>query len=106
MVANISNMVTYLKSHGVTTLLINETDNITGDLKATDMSLSYVADNLILLRYAEYLGQIIRVIGCLKKRFGGFQGELRRLKITSSGLEVSEKLEHLRGILTGTPTRE
>lgn len=106
MVAHVSNMATYLKARGVTSLLVNEVDTITGDLRATDLSLSYVSDNIILMRYAEYSGQIIRVIGCLKKRFGNFQSELRRLKITPSGLEVSEKLEHLRGILTGTPTRD
>lgn len=104
MVAHVCNMVTYLKSHSVTTLLVNEAENITGDLKATEFAVSYVADNIVLMRYAEYSGQVIRVIGCLKKRFGRFESELRQLHITEEGLRVSEKLEHLRGILTGTPT--
>ncbi|MDQ3817088.1 MAG: AAA family ATPase [Acidobacteriota bacterium] len=103
MVANISNMVTYLNGKGVTTLLINEVENITGDLRATEFAVSYVADNIILMRYAEYNGQVIKIIGCLKKRLGSFQPELRELHITSEGMEVSEKLENMRGILTGVP---
>ncbi|HEX8748265.1 MAG TPA: ATPase domain-containing protein [Pyrinomonadaceae bacterium] len=104
MVANISNMVTYLNGKGVTTLLINEVENITGDLRATEFAVSYVADNIILLRYAEYDSQVIKIIACLKKRLGTFQPELRQLHITTGGIEVGEKLEKMRGILTGTPT--
>ncbi|HEV2798905.1 MAG TPA: ATPase domain-containing protein [Pyrinomonadaceae bacterium] len=103
MVANISNLVTYLNGKGVTTLLINEVENITGDLKATEFAVSYVADNIILLRYAEYNSRVIKIIACLKKRLGMFQPELREMHITSDGIEVSEKLENLRGILTGVP---
>ncbi len=103
MVANISNLVTYLNGRGVTTLLINEVENITGDLRATEFAVSYVADNIILLRYAEYSGRVIKIIACLKKRLGTFQPELRELHITPEGIEVSEKLENLRGILTGVP---
>jgi circadian clock protein KaiC len=104
MVANISNLVTYLNGRGVTTLLINEVENITGDLKATEFAVSYVADNIILMRYAEYNGRVIKIIACLKKRLGTFEPELRELHITSEGIEVSEKLENLRGILTGVPS--
>ena len=103
MVANISNLVTYLNGKGVTTLLINEVENITGDLKATEFAVSYVADNIILLRYAEYNSQVIKIIGCLKKRLGTFQPELRQLHISPDGIRVSEKLENMRGILTGVP---
>ena len=103
MVANISNLVTYLNGKGVTTLLINEVENITGDLKATEFAVSYVADNIILMRYAEYSSRVIKIIACLKKRLGAFQPELRELHINSGGISVSEKLENLRGILTGVP---
>jgi len=103
LVANISNLVTYLNGKGITTLLINEVENITGDLRATEFAVSYVADNIILLRYAEYNSRVIKIIACLKKRLGTFQPELRELHITSEGIRVSEKLENLRGILTGVP---
>ena len=103
MVANVSNLVTYLNGRGVTTLLVNEVENITGDLKATEFAVSYLADNIVLLRYAEYESTVIKVVACLKKRLGGFQPELRQLRIDGDGIHVSARLDHLRGILTGVP---
>jgi circadian clock protein KaiC len=103
-VAHIHNLVTYLRRQAVTTFLLYEVEYITGDLRATEFAMSHLADNIILFRYAEYASRVIKVIGCLKKRLGGFQSELRELLITSSGIQVSEKLEHLRGILTGVPS--
>lgn len=102
--AHIHNMVSYLSRNGVSTLLINEVEHITStSLKATDLGVSHLADNIVLLRYAEYAGQVIKIVGCLKKRIGNFQPELRQMKVSASGIEISEKLQHLQGILTGVP---
>ena len=103
-IAHIHNLVTYLHRQGVTTFLLYEVAYITGDLRATEFGMSHLADNIIIFRYVEYASRVIKVIGCLKKRLSGFQSELRELLITSSGMRVSEKLEHLRGILTGVPS--
>jgi circadian clock protein KaiC len=103
--AHIHNLVMYLSRNGVTTLLISEVENIAGGpLMATDLGVSHYADNVILLRYAEHAGQVIKVVNCLKKRLGNFQPELREYRVTSEGISVGNKLSHLRGVLTGTPT--
>ncbi|MDB5796943.1 MAG: kaiC [Paucimonas sp.] len=107
--AHIHNLVTYLQRLEVTTLLVNEVEHITStSLKATDLGVSHLADNIILLRYAEHAGRVTKIIGCLKKRIGNFQPELRNIEVGTNGIHISEKLQHLRGILTGTPvsTRE
>jgi circadian clock protein KaiC len=104
LVANIHNLVTCLNRRGVTTLLINEVEHITGNLMATELGVSYLADTIILMRYAEHAGQVIKVISCLKKRLGDFQPELRQMRVTARGIEISDKLEHLRGVLTGIPS--
>ena len=101
--AHVSNLVHYLERMGVTSFLINEIEHITGSLMATELGVSHLADNIILLRYAEYSGRVIKVIACLKKRLGDFQPDLRALQITANGLQVGEKLENLRGVLTGVP---
>jgi len=101
--AHLQNMVIYLRSQGVSVLMINEVENITGDLKMTEMGISFLADNIILLRYIERRGKVTRAIGCLKKRLGAFSTELRELVIGARGLEVGEVLEELQGVLTGVP---
>lgn len=100
---HIRNLVHYLNRYGVTSFLINEVEFITGSLRTTELAVSHLADNIILLRYAEYAGQVIKVIACLKKRLGSFQTDLRELHITPQGIQVGEKLAKLRGVLTGIP---
>jgi circadian clock protein KaiC len=103
-VAHLHNLAVYLSGRGATTILLNEVENITGELKATEIGISHLADNIILLRYAEHASRVVKIVACLKKRLGNFQPELRELTITPEGIKVSEKLEGLTGILTGVPT--
>lgn len=103
--AHIHNLVCYLSRNEVTTILINEVEHITStSLKATDLGVSHLADNIVLLRYAEYRGKITKIVSCLKKRTGNFEPELRQITADSSGIHISEKLQHLQGILTGVPS--
>jgi circadian clock protein KaiC len=63
-VAHVHNLVSYLSRHGVTTLLTNEAESIAGPtVTASELGVSHLADNLLLLRYAESRGGLIRVIG-------------------------------------------
>ena len=101
--SHIHNLVNYLGCHHVSSFLINEVEAITGNLLATEIGVGHLSDNILLARFAEYQGRIIKVIACLKKRLGDFQPELRELRITSAGIEVGAKLENLRRVLTGVP---
>jgi circadian clock protein KaiC len=94
----------YLRNMGVTGLITNEVPNITGEFRATDQGMSYLADSIIVLRHVEYKGSLQKVIGVLKMRTSTFENQLRELEITSQGLQVGDPLPELRGILTGTPT--
>ncbi|MFW6269365.1 MAG: ATPase domain-containing protein, partial [Bacillota bacterium] len=93
----------YLKKNGVTVFMINEMKNITGDFKVTDYNTSYLADNIIFLRYLEIHGKLKKAIGVLKKRMSGFENTMREYRITRSGIKVGEPLKNLRGILNGNP---
>jgi len=105
-ITNMQNIINYVRRNRASLFIVNEQEKITGDLQITDLGVSYVADNVILIRYAEVYGQVIKVINCLKKRLGNHQPELRELKITEQGLEVGDKLVNLRGLLTGVPTHD
>jgi circadian clock protein KaiC len=93
----------FLRSAGVTTLLINEVHQITGNFQASEERTSNLADNIVFLRHVEYRGEMRKVIGTLKMRTSDFERSLRELAITSDGVRVGEPLPQLRGILTGTP---
>ena len=91
----------YLRNMGVTVILVDETPQITGEFRATDADVSYLADNILFLRYVEMQGELRRVVGVLKKRTSDFQKQLRELTITGDGLIVGEPLAGYSGILTG-----
>jgi circadian clock protein KaiC len=93
----------YLQNMGVAVLLISEIEAITGDFRATEAGISYLADNIVFLRYLEVQGELRRAIGVLKKRLTGFENTLREIEITRYGIKVGKPLTELRGILRGTP---
>ncbi len=94
----------YLKNMGVTGLLVYEVPEITGEFRVTRADVSYIADNIVFLRYVEIGGELRRVVGVLKKRTSDFEKVLRELRITGDGLVVGEPLAGFRGILSGVPT--
>lgn len=95
----------YMGNMGVTTFLISETPNVTGEFVTTNLNASYLADNIIFLRYLEIDGEIRKAIGVLKKRLSDFEKTIRELTISSKGITVSEPLKNLRGLLSGVPQK-
>ena len=94
----------YLKNMGVTVILVVETHSVAGgEFTVTEVGLSYLADNLIFLRYLELGGELCKAIGVPKKRVSNFERTLREFTITKYGIKVGEPLTQLRGILTGVP---
>lgn len=103
LVTNLHALGRYLKNMGVTVLMIEEVENITGGFQATDVGISYLADNIVFLRHLELHGEMRKVIGVLKMRTSDFERTLREFEITERGITVGESLTQLRGILSGTP---
>jgi len=103
MLRHLHSLSEYLKSLGVTVILINEIQNITGDFRVSDQGISYLADNIIFMRYLEIRGEMNKAIGVLKKRLSNFEKTLREAEITKFGFKIGKPLTELRGVLTGNP---
>lgn len=103
MVHHIHSLGRYLKNMGVTTLLIDETSAVIGEFRATEDNVSYIADNIVVLRHIELSGEIRKAVGVLKKRISDYERTLREYAITGDGIQVGEPLTGLRGILSGAP---
>jgi circadian clock protein KaiC len=93
----------YLKNMGVTVILVDEIDTVTGEFRATNSGISYLADNVVFLSYLEMGGELRKVAGVLKKRVGDFERTLREFRITAEGIAVGDPLTDLRGVLRGDP---
>lgn len=101
--AHLHALCKYLTNMGVTVLLTVEVEQIVGDFSATGWGISYLADNILFLRYLEINGELRKAVGVLKKRLSDFEKTLREIEITRYGIKVGKPLTNLRGILTGTP---
>ncbi|MFN8467559.1 MAG: ATPase domain-containing protein [Caldilineaceae bacterium] len=106
LVAQLHALCKYLKNMGVAVILINELEAVTGEFKATELGISYLADNIIILRYLELNGELHKAIGVLKKRLSDFEKTLREMEITRYGLKIGKPLTGLRAILSGMPIGE
>jgi circadian clock protein KaiC len=92
----------YLQNVGVTILLINEVLHIT-DFRITEVGLSYLADNVIFLRYIEQHdpagAQIGRIIGVLKKRLSDFDKSLHLFELSANGIAIGDAVANFNGLL-------
>ena len=100
LVRNLHALCKYLQGIGVAVLLINETETITtNEFRATDLGISYVADNILFLRYFERNGEMRKGIGVLKKRLTDFEQTMREIEITRYGLKIGKPLAEMKDIL-------
>lgn len=96
-----------LARQGVSVLLINEVEAMTGQFRVSEKGISYLSDNVILLRYVEVDGGIQKTLGVLKKRLSGFDNRLHAFELDAPrGFVVGEPIEGLSGVLLGTPVRQ
>ena len=77
LISHVHALSEYLSYRGVTGIIISEVQSITGEFRATEMGISYLADNIIFLRYIEIGGAVRRAMGVLKKRLSSFENTLR-----------------------------
>ncbi|MDX6474651.1 MAG: circadian clock protein KaiC [Gaiellaceae bacterium] len=91
-------------SIGATTLLTSETTAFFGPAFELPHGLAFVADNVILLRYAEVDAEVRRVLAVIKMRDGDHAKDLLEVETTKHGMSVIGKFAGLTGVLGGNPT--
>ncbi|MDB5095769.1 MAG: putative circadian clock protein KaiC [Cyanobacteria bacterium RYN_339] len=107
MVGRLHAQCKYLQNMGVAVLLINEVESVGGDFRVTDLKISYLADNVIYIRYMERHNgdrvSLCKALGVLKKRLTDFDSSIRELTFDAEGIHVSQPLVGVNSILSGFP---
>jgi len=98
----------YLQNMGVAVFLTNEVQQIAGGFQASEHEISYVAGNILYLRYMERRTEagaleVGRCIGVLKKRLSDFDHTVCEFRITGGGIKGGGPIVGLRGILSTMP---
>ncbi|HEY8607880.1 MAG TPA: ATPase domain-containing protein [Noviherbaspirillum sp.] len=99
---HLNEVLTYLGQRGVVTILIGVHAGIVG-VMTTGADVSYMADNVLILRYFEARGTVEKAVSVFKKRGSAHETTLRHFRITAQGLEVGSVLRNFQGVLTGVP---
>ena len=96
-------LVAYLRGRDVTTYVTTDLTTIVGpQLQFADTPLSVLAENLLLVRYAEYGGQLHRLLSVIKMRFSDYDRSLYEYTITSGrGIELLGNPPVAYGLLSG-----
>jgi circadian clock protein KaiC len=95
-------VLTYLGQRGVAAFLIGVQHGLLGAM-GNPADVSYLADNVLLLRYFETGGAVHKALSVFKKRGGKHETTLRAFDLTAQGVMVGPVLKDFRGILTGVP---
>ena len=96
-------LLTYLGQRGIVTILVAVQQGLLGGQMNSTVDASYLADNIVMLRYFEYDGEVRQAVSVVKKRTSAHERTIRQFSMSSRGLEVGEALRGFRGILTGVP---
>jgi circadian clock protein KaiC len=97
-------LVGYLRGNDVTTIMTREITQLFGsDLTIASYGLSYIVDNIILLRYVEIEAAIRRALTVLKVRGSDHDKRLMELRFADGNVALSGQFAGLAGLMTGLP---
>ena len=103
LILHMHELLQYLNRQGAATYLTVAQHGLVGDMKSP-VDVTYLADTVILLRYFEAFGRVLRAISIIKKRFGAHENTIREYRIGEDGITMGEPLEDFQGVLRGVPT--
>jgi circadian clock protein KaiC len=106
LILQLHELLTYLGQAGVATLLMSVHRGVLGSHMQGSIDASYLADNVIQMRYFELRGEVRQAISVIKKRGGGHERTIREFSMKRGGIHVGPVLRDFRGILTGVPVLE
>jgi circadian clock protein KaiC len=103
LVLHLHELLQYLNRKGAATFLTVAQHGMIGEMTQT-IDVTYVADNVIMLRYFEALGRVRRAMSVVKKRTGPHEDTIREFRIDNKGITLGQPLEEFQGVLRGVPT--
>jgi circadian clock protein KaiC len=96
-------LLSYLNQVGVASFLVLAQYGLLGHAISSPIDVSYLADNVLLLRYFEASGEVRQALSVVKRRSGPHERSIRELLIRHGKLSIGEPLKNFTGVLTGTP---
>ena len=96
-------LTSFLKMKETTGLFTSTTPSLLGGGSVTEKHISTLTDSIILLRYVESYGEMLRSLVLLKMRGSQHDSTLRQYTIDGTGMHIGEPFRDVVGILSGHP---
>ena len=99
-------MIASLTGTGVTVLSTVELDESFTEFRFSHYMVSFLADDIIRLRYLELDGVLHRILTVVKMRDSQHSKDIREYEITKKGMVLTDRrLNEYRALITGIPAR-
>ncbi|HEV2295284.1 MAG TPA: ATPase domain-containing protein [Tepidisphaeraceae bacterium] len=103
LVVQLHELLTYLGNKGVCTLIVVAQSGMLGPSMQNPVDASYLADSVVLFRYFEHAGHVLKAISVIKKRTGPHEVTIREFGVSNGRIRVGQPLKDFRGVMTGVP---
>jgi len=93
-------LLTYLSHRNIVTVLILGQHGLLGEI-SSDIDMSYLADAILLFRFFEARGKLLKAVSMVKSRTNRHEQTIREFRLGPTGLEVGQELTDFEGVLAG-----
>jgi circadian clock protein KaiC len=67
----------------------------------TEVDMSYLSDGILLFRFFEAHGNLLKAVSMVKSRTNAHEQTIREFRMSREGLEVGQALTDFEGVLSG-----
>jgi len=96
-------MIVALTRMGVTIISTVEIEDVFTAMALSNFVISFLADDIVRLRYVSINGQLRRMLLVVKMRGGAHSIDMNEYQVTDKGIVIGEPLRGYRGLITGIP---
>ena len=93
-------LLTYLNQRGLVTILVLAQHGVMGEMRS-DIDLSYLSDGILLFRFFEARGSLLKAVSVIKSRTTEHELTIREFRMGAHGIEIGAALTDFEGVLAG-----
>ncbi|MFE8646547.1 ATPase domain-containing protein [Sphingomonas sp. NCPPB 2930] len=96
-------LLTYLNQRGIATILVLNQHGLFGE-GGSDVDLSYLSDAILLFRFFEARGNLLKAVSVVKSRTRYHELTIREFRMGADGIQVGAALNDFEGVMRGVST--
>ncbi|MBI5276797.1 MAG: AAA family ATPase [Burkholderiales bacterium] len=93
-------LLTYLNNLNVVTILVLGQHGLMGEMRS-EVDMSYLSDAILLFRYFEARGSLLKAVSMVKSRTNRHEDTIREFRLGPQGIEVGQAITDFEGVLAG-----